>query len=268
MVVAESSPPSAWTRSARHPALHLDLGGAQAGLSFVAVTAGLFGVAEVLATVAEPSAATPVARVRLRQLYPSREEMRRAVPPMLRGTAVGFLVGLIPGPAATIASFASYGVERRVSRHGGARARRDRGVAGPGPRTRGGRAGISRCSPSRPSRRRPPSSWRIAARRRHPLAFPIATTPRSSGCDAASTSATPMLLFLNLPLSASRPGGPTLPAGSCRGSGALRGRGLRDNNIPSTWVCRAAWSATDPASATAGAARARTCLGPLLEARC
>ena len=94
-----------------------DLGGAQAGLSFVAVTAGLFGVAEVLATVADPSSATPVARVRLRELYPSREEMRRAVPPMLRGTAVGFLVGLIPGPAATIASFASYRVERKVSRH-------------------------------------------------------------------------------------------------------------------------------------------------------
>jgi putative tricarboxylic transport membrane protein len=36
---------------------------------------------------------------------------------MLRGTVVGFLIGLIPGPAATIAAFVSYGVERRVSRH-------------------------------------------------------------------------------------------------------------------------------------------------------
>ena len=40
--------------------------------------------------------------------------MRRALPPMLRGSLLGFLVGLIPGPAATIASFVSYGVERRV----------------------------------------------------------------------------------------------------------------------------------------------------------
>ena len=94
-----------------------DLGGAQGGLSFVAVAAGLFGVAEVLATVASPDKAAPAAPVRFRELYPSRDELRRAVPPMLRGTALGFLIGLIPGPAATIASFVSYGVERRVSRH-------------------------------------------------------------------------------------------------------------------------------------------------------
>ena len=50
-----------------------DLAGAQAGLSFVAVTAGLFGVAEVLATMADPASTTPVARVRFRELYPNRD---------------------------------------------------------------------------------------------------------------------------------------------------------------------------------------------------
>jgi putative tricarboxylic transport membrane protein len=94
-----------------------DVAGAQAGLSFIAVTAGLFGVAEVLALAAAPPAAAPAARVRFRELYPSHEELRRSVPPMLRGTVLGFLVGLIPGPAATIASFVSYGVEKKVSRH-------------------------------------------------------------------------------------------------------------------------------------------------------
>ena len=94
-----------------------DLGGAQAGLSFVAVATGLFGVAEVLAAASAPDPAARAARVRFRELYPSRAELRRAVPPMLRGTALGFLIGLVPGPAATIASFVSYGVERRVSRH-------------------------------------------------------------------------------------------------------------------------------------------------------
>jgi putative tricarboxylic transport membrane protein len=92
-----------------------DVTGAQAGLSFIAVTAGLFGVAEVLTTMGAPLSAAPVARVRFRELYPSREELRRSVPPMLRGTVLGFLIGLIPGPAATIASFVSYGVEKRVS---------------------------------------------------------------------------------------------------------------------------------------------------------
>ncbi len=94
-----------------------DVPGAQGGLSFIAVTAGLFGVAEVLALLAEPDTAEAPAKVRFRELYPSREELRRSVPPMLRGTVLGFLCGLIPGPAATIASFVSYGVERRVSKH-------------------------------------------------------------------------------------------------------------------------------------------------------
>src|SRR2546428_11498893 len=66
---------------------------------------------------AEPASTLAAAKVKFSELYPSREELRRSVPPMLRGTVLGFLVGLIPGPAATIASFVSYGVEKKVSRH-------------------------------------------------------------------------------------------------------------------------------------------------------
>jgi putative tricarboxylic transport membrane protein len=95
----------------------LDVAGAQAGLSFIAITTGLFGVAEVLAAAAHPEGQVAAPRVRFRELYPSREELARSVPPMLRGSVLGFLVGLLPGPAATIASFVSYGVERRVARH-------------------------------------------------------------------------------------------------------------------------------------------------------
>jgi len=99
-----------------HRALHLRPRGSAGRLSFVAVTAGLFGVAEVLATMATPRRRRRRPR-RFRELYPNREELRRSVPPMLRGTVLGFLVGLIPGPAATIASFVSYGVEKKISRH-------------------------------------------------------------------------------------------------------------------------------------------------------
>ncbi|MCL4425960.1 MAG: tripartite tricarboxylate transporter permease [Firmicutes bacterium] len=90
---------------------------AQGGLSFIAVTAGLFGVAEVLSMLAERETPREILPVRWRELYPSREEFQRSLPPIFRGTVVGFLVGLIPGPAATIASFTSYGLERRLSRH-------------------------------------------------------------------------------------------------------------------------------------------------------
>jgi len=90
---------------------------AQAGLSFVAITTGLFGVAEVLSLMGTGNPQVEMLPVRFRELYPNREELRRSLPPMLRGGVLGFLVGLMPGPAATIASFVSYGVERRISKH-------------------------------------------------------------------------------------------------------------------------------------------------------
>ena len=90
---------------------------AQGGLSFIAITTGLFGVAEVLALMAEGDTRVEMVSVRFRELYPNRDELKRSLTPMLRGGILGFLVGLIPGPAATIASFVSYGVERRFSKH-------------------------------------------------------------------------------------------------------------------------------------------------------
>ncbi len=90
---------------------------AQTGLSFVAVTAGLFGVGEILWMASSREESTSAIKVRFRDLYPTREEMKRAFPPMLRGGVLGFLVGLIPGPAATFASFVSYGTEKRLSKH-------------------------------------------------------------------------------------------------------------------------------------------------------
>jgi len=90
---------------------------AQAGLSFIAIAAGLFGVAEVLSLMARRERPAEALPVRFRELYPSREELKRSWPPILRGSVLGFLVGLVPGPVATIASFVSYGLERRISRH-------------------------------------------------------------------------------------------------------------------------------------------------------
>jgi putative tricarboxylic transport membrane protein len=55
--------------------------------------------------------------VRLRELLPSKEEWRRAVAPVGRGSLMGFLFGLVPGPTAMIATFTSYAVERKLSSH-------------------------------------------------------------------------------------------------------------------------------------------------------
>jgi putative tricarboxylic transport membrane protein len=101
------------------------------GVGFVPVAMGLFGLAEILDRAATPGR-TEVVRGRLTQLWPGRADWQRAWRPILRGTGIGFLCGLLPGPNAVIASIISYGVEKRASRrpeefgHGAIE-----GVAGP-----------------------------------------------------------------------------------------------------------------------------------------
>jgi putative tricarboxylic transport membrane protein len=86
------------------------------GIGIVPVAVGLFGLGELLAT---PSHQVPrdIMRPRLRDLLPTREEWRQATMPIARGSVLGFLIGIIPGSAHIIASFMSYAVERKVSRH-------------------------------------------------------------------------------------------------------------------------------------------------------
>ncbi len=86
------------------------------GIDFIPVIMGVYGIAEVLEVVSERKTAQ-VFTTRFRDLYPKREELKRMVPPALRGTVVGFFVGLIPGPMAIISTFVSYAVEKRFSRH-------------------------------------------------------------------------------------------------------------------------------------------------------
>jgi putative tricarboxylic transport membrane protein len=86
------------------------------GIDLVPVVMGLYGVGEVLA-VAERAGGMPrIATFRFRELFPSRAEWRQALPAVLRGTGVGFLIGLLPGPGGVISTFASYGLERRIAK--------------------------------------------------------------------------------------------------------------------------------------------------------
>jgi putative tricarboxylic transport membrane protein len=85
------------------------------GIGIVPVAVGLFGLSEILLTAGQrmpPAAQKP----RLRELAPSRAELRDSAGPIARGTILGFLIGIVPGSAHIIASFVSYGIERRVSR--------------------------------------------------------------------------------------------------------------------------------------------------------
>ena len=85
------------------------------GLGVVPVAVGLFGVSEILLT-SRGTADNRVQRPALRELMPSREELRMSVAPIARGTVLGFLIGIIPGSAHVISSFISYALERRLAR--------------------------------------------------------------------------------------------------------------------------------------------------------
>ncbi len=89
------------------------------GFNFVVVVMGLFGISEVLITVdegAEEASLFPTS-TRLRDLLPNRQEWRDSTVPILRGSLVGFLLGLLPGGGAIMASFISYAMEKKLSRH-------------------------------------------------------------------------------------------------------------------------------------------------------
>ncbi|TWG67666.1 MULTISPECIES: tripartite tricarboxylate transporter permease [unclassified Aminobacter] len=85
------------------------------GLGITVIAMGLFGVPEVIAG-AESKANRPVAqRVRIRDMLPTRDEVRRATMPVVRGTSLGSLLGALPGTGVTIAAFLAYSIEKKVS---------------------------------------------------------------------------------------------------------------------------------------------------------
>ncbi len=87
------------------------------GVELVALVVGLYGITEIMSVVAGLQKQVKPLPVRLRDMFPTREEWKRSVAPYGRGTLLGFVFGLLPGPSATMASFASYRLEKGVSKH-------------------------------------------------------------------------------------------------------------------------------------------------------
>ena len=85
-------------------------------VELVALALGLFGVADFLRSVNRVHFVGNEAKVRLRDMRPSKAELKQAFPPMLRGTLVGTLFGAMPGTGPTITTFIAYALERRISK--------------------------------------------------------------------------------------------------------------------------------------------------------
>ena len=86
------------------------------GIGIVPVAVGLFGLGEILSTPSRQVTAEVISP-KLRELWPNREEWRQSAAPIARGSALGFVIGIIPGSAHIISSFLSYAVEKKISKH-------------------------------------------------------------------------------------------------------------------------------------------------------
>lgn len=86
------------------------------GIDFLPVAIGLFGIAEVLVSL-ESIKQEPVLPARLKDMWLTKSEWVASRMAIVRGTIIGFLVGLMPGAGATIAAFLSYVTERRFSKN-------------------------------------------------------------------------------------------------------------------------------------------------------
>ncbi|MGB9699267.1 MAG: tripartite tricarboxylate transporter permease [Thermodesulfobacteriota bacterium] len=87
------------------------------GIDFLPVAMGIFGIAEVLLNLEQQELAVPIQKIRWRDLLPTTTEWKRSFLPFFRGSFLGFIIGLIPGPSPVIATFVSYITEKRFSKN-------------------------------------------------------------------------------------------------------------------------------------------------------
>ena len=86
------------------------------GIGFVIVAMGMFGIGEIIANL-EGEGTRDVMVKAVKGLMPTREDLRRMIAPTLRGTALGSVLGILPGGGAALASFGAYALEKRVSKN-------------------------------------------------------------------------------------------------------------------------------------------------------
>jgi putative tricarboxylic transport membrane protein len=87
------------------------------GVDFLPIAMGFFGISEILNIALETYVVPEVKKIRFKDLYPNREEGRRSFWPILRGSVLGFFVGLLPGPCTVISTFVSYSIEKKISKN-------------------------------------------------------------------------------------------------------------------------------------------------------
>ncbi|MBX3502514.1 MAG: tripartite tricarboxylate transporter permease [Alphaproteobacteria bacterium] len=86
------------------------------GIDFAPIAMGLFGIAEIIANLEKRMSGRDLVAAKISSLWPTREEVRQAIPAVVRGTALGSLLGVLPGGGPTLGAFSSYTLEKRLSK--------------------------------------------------------------------------------------------------------------------------------------------------------
>ena len=87
------------------------------GIGFVTVAMGMFGLGEIIRNL-ENEEERSVAISKITSLWPTKEDWRRMMPSIFRGTVIGSVLGILPGSGSILGSFAAYSIEKKVSKYG------------------------------------------------------------------------------------------------------------------------------------------------------
>jgi len=89
------------------------------GIGFVAIAMGVFGYGEIIANLSRPDDEREVFTAKVSGLFPTKEDFKRMIPAVLRGTALGSSLGILPGGGALLSAFAAYTIEKKTKLHPG-----------------------------------------------------------------------------------------------------------------------------------------------------
>ena len=86
------------------------------GIGFVGVAMGVFGFAEIMVNLEQKEKRETFLN-KVTNLWPTKNDFKRMIAPILRGTTLGSILGILPGGGAALASFGAYSLEKKTSKH-------------------------------------------------------------------------------------------------------------------------------------------------------
>jgi putative tricarboxylic transport membrane protein len=84
------------------------------GINFIVIAMGVFGYGEIISNLGKSDEHREVFTSSVKHLYPSKEDFKRMTPAVLRGTALGSALGILPGGGALLSAFAAYTIEKKI----------------------------------------------------------------------------------------------------------------------------------------------------------